>query len=114
MSNDNDPREAVVETTEDDKAAQMAVFTMRMGAPELAAIKELANLRGLAASEVIRAAVKAFMSPPRREWTWVSFGALPPTETFLDSSMLIWSGGRCLAAPVISQWEPTIPTPIAA
>lgn len=68
------------------------VFSMRLSAAELEDLKRAAELQGIPAAELVRAALRSYLTPGQMTWASVSFGSTQGAQ--LSSALPIWSGGR--------------------
>jgi hypothetical protein len=86
----------------DRKQSGTGVFSMRFSPGELAEIRRAAELQGVPVSDVIRAAIRSYLSPGQFSWASVSFGSMQGAGAQLSSALPIWSGGRMVTTPEVA------------
>jgi len=108
----DDPAEWDASTAEEviPKPSGMSVFSLRLPSEELAALRANAAAREVPVSELVRVAIRAYLSPGQLTFASVSFASA--TGGQLSASVPYWSGGRVVGEPSKHTWqgvpEPTL------
>ena len=91
----------------------LTVFSARLPAEELGELRREAARRQIPVSELIRAAVRAYLGP-QPVLMALSAAAQPGTLLQIMSSTPIWSGGRVAHTEITSQEQTVQPTTMAS
>lgn len=89
------------------KPSGMSVFSLRLPSAELAALRAHAGARHVAVSELVRVAIRAYLSPGQLTFAAVSFASA--TGGQLSASVPYWSGGRIAGEVSTRTWDGEVP-----
>jgi hypothetical protein len=87
----------------------MSVFSLRLPSAELSALRASAAVRNVPVSELVRMAIRAYLSPGQLTFASVSFASA--TGAQLSASMPYWSGGRIVGELTTRTWQGDVPEP---